>query len=170
MMSTYHPTRGRCIIRFADPFAEARASGLALPEMVESRRDAIGVVVSAHNDIKKRICPVVAGDRVLVPPYVAGEKIGDGMEIISIADIVALIQGEGDVSACAAEEIPRCKYCGGANSDSTNGILMQPCGVNGEMLCPRCNRDINGIVHSGDIKITDEEREDFHGEVARGER
>ncbi len=170
MSKTHHPTRGRCVIKFADPFAEAKASGLALPEMVERRRDSIGVVLSAHNDPNKRVDPISVGDRVLVPPYIAGNKIGDGCEIISIADIVAVVEGEGDVSACAQQEIERCAYCGPANTGSTNGMLMQECGVNGETICPRCNRDRNGIVHSGEIKITDDEREDFRGEVARGER
>ena len=48
-MKTYKPTKGRAVIHFADPFAEAKLSGLAMPETVESRRDTVGVVVDIHH-------------------------------------------------------------------------------------------------------------------------
>ena len=163
----YTPTPGRCVIQFKDHFAEARASGLALPDMVSDRRDSIGTVL-AINPRPNEPCIVKVGDRVIVPPYVAGVKIGDSMEIVQITDITAVIQGEGDITAAIPQDIPRCRFCGPAKSEiSSNGVMMEEAGVNGELICPRCGRDQNGLIPDDTPKISDDEVHDLRRSLGR---
>ena len=161
-MKKYKPTRGRAIVEFEDHHANVREAGFIVPGIADDRRDSIGTVIDIR--YKKGAFPGVGtGDIVIVPTYVAGTKIGDGREIINIEDIAAVISGEGelDVSANTKTEIPRCRLCGPADAKvSSNGVFLESIGPNGEMCCPRCQRDANGVIPT-DYKPTDEDVEDL---------
>ena len=170
-MKTYTPTKGRCIIRFHDPFAAYREAGLELPNMVDAQRDSIGLVEDIRIDQHKPTS-VRKGDTVIVPTYIAGVKIGDNREIIRIDDIQAVIQGDpSNVTTNASCEAARCKYCGPANAKvSTNGVLLQQLGPNAVLSCPRCKKDVNGMIPDSTPKISDDELEAHKQQVLRSHR
>ena len=161
----YKPTKGRAIVQFQDQFANVADSGLVLPEMVSDRRDSIGVVMAINPKPHSHCYPMV-GDTVIVPPHVAGTKIGGRQEIVSISDIEAVIEGKGDVTAGMKQDVPRCKFCGPANAKvSTNGVMLEYIGPNAVLGCTRCNRDVNGMQISDVPKISDEETHDFKRDI-----
>ena len=161
----YKPTKGRAIVQFQEEFADVAESGLVLPEMVSDRRDSVGVVM-AINHSAAAAATVLVGDTVIVPPYVAGYKMGDSKEIINIEDIQAVVECEGDVTAGMKQDVPRCKYCGPADASvSTNGMMLEYIGPNAVLGCTRCNRDVNGMQISDVPKISDEETHDFKRDI-----
>ena len=151
-------------MQFVDHHANVREAGFIVPGIADDRRDSIGKVVDInYTPLQLEHCSVDRDDTVIVPTYVAGFKIGDGCEIIKIDDISAVIQGKGDfeVSANTKVEIPRCRLCGPADAKvSSNGVFLEPIGPNGEMCCPRCKRDANGVIPK-EYKPTDEEIHDL---------